>query len=170
MTADLVWMKLAKSYLGLKEGEGAANNPEVLKLYALAGHPEVKSDSVAWCAAFVSAVLQKVKLKNPQTLWALDYATWGQPLDRPYYGCIAVKKRQPSGGHVGFCVGANKAQIFLLAGNQGDAVTIAAYPRKDAKGNDNFVAFRWPSEIKIPTQPIDLPTTIAGVRSNLSEA
>lgn len=162
--AELPWMQIARSLLGLKEGAGAANNPEVVKLYALAGHPDVKSDAIAWCAAFVSAVLQRAKLKNPRTLWALDYAKWGQPLDRPLYGCVAVKKRKPSGGHVGFVVGANATQIILLGGNQGDAVSIAAFPR------EQFVAFRWPSEIKLPAPPADLPATVAGARSNLSEA
>lgn len=166
--SELPWMQIAKSYLGLTEGPGAANDPKVIELFKLAGHPEIRADSVPWCAAGVSAVLQQAKLKNPRSLWALDYAKWGQALDRPYYGCVAVKKRKaPDGkiaGHVGFCVGANKTQIVLLGFNQGDAVSIAAFPR------EQFVAFRWPSEIPIPAHPIDLPTNVAGARSNMSEA
>lgn len=161
--SELPWMQIAKSYLGLKEAPGSANNPEVVKLYALAGHPEVKQDSVAWCAGFCSAVLTRAKLKSPQSLWALDFAKWGQPLTRPVYGAIGVKKRN-GGGHVGFIVGASRSRIFLLGGNQGDACSIAAFPRAD------FVAFRWPSEIKIPEDPADLPTTIAGALSNVTEA
>lgn len=162
--AEPAWMTIARGSLGLHEGAGAANNPKVVELYALAGHPEVKSDAVAWCAAFASAVLTRAKLKSPQTLWALDFAKWGQGLDRPLYGCLGVKKRKPSGGHVGFVVGASKTQIMLLGGNTGDAVAIAAFPRSD------FVAFRWPGEVAIPTHPVDLPTTIAGARSGVSEA
>lgn len=154
---------MASSYLGLKEGAGASNNAKVVELYALAGHPEVKQDAVAWCAAFVGAVLAKSKLETTGSLWALDYAKWGQKLDRPFYGCVGVKKRD-GGGHVGFVIGANKTQIILLGGNQGDAVSVAAFPR------ENFVAFRWPSEIKIPIEPVPLPTTVAGARSNVAEA
>lgn len=157
------WLALAKSYLGLKESAGAADNSKVVALYALAGHPEVKHDSVAWCAAFVSAVLAKAHIKNPQTLWALDYAKWGQPLDKPILGCVGVKKRN-GGGHVGFVVGANEKSIILLGGNQGDAVSVAAFPR------ENFVAFRWPAEVRIPDKTTPLPSTVVGAQINVTEA
>lgn len=158
------WLALAKSYLGLKESAGAADNARVVALYALAGHPEIKHDSVAWCAAFVSAVLAKAHVKNPQTLWALDYAKWGKPLDKPILGCIGVKKRNGGGGHVGFVVGANAKSIILLGGNQGDAVSVAAFPR------EQFVAFRWPAEVPIPTEVAALPTTVVGSQINVTEA
>ncbi|ABY28869.1 hypothetical protein [Methylorubrum extorquens] len=80
-------------------------------------------------------------------------------------GAIATKKRGNSSrqSHVGFVVGANPTQIFLLGGNQGDAWSIAAFPRK------KFTSFRWPADVSLPA-PHTLPTTIAGARSGVSEA
>ena len=80
-------------------------------------------------------------------------------------GAIATKKRGNSSwqGHVGFVVGANTNKIFLLGGNQGDAWSIAAFPRKE------FTSFRWPADVPLPAAT-KLPTTIAGARSGVSEA
>ncbi|MBB2960906.1 hypothetical protein [Methylobacterium sp. R2-1] len=80
-------------------------------------------------------------------------------------GAVATKKRGNSSrqGHVGFIVGASASQILLLGGNQGDAWSVAAFPRKE------FTSFRWPPDMPLPA-PHTLPTTIAGARSGMSEA
>src|SRR6476646_1130208 len=49
------WLELAWADLGVAEGPGDANNPTVVRYYADTGHPEVRADEVAWCAAFVRA-------------------------------------------------------------------------------------------------------------------
>lgn len=165
---ELSWMNIARSYLGTHEGVGTADNPKVVELYALVGHPEVKHDSVPWCAAFVGGMLAKASLHHTGTLWALDYAKWGTALKEPIYGCVGVKTRKTStgavAGHVGFVVGATKEEIIMLSGNAQDSVSIAAFPRS------NFVAFRWPSEYHVPAIPSPLPTTVAGARVGGSEA
>jgi hypothetical protein len=56
---DPPWLKEAFKLLGLTEGKGAANNPDVLALHAEAGFAGVKADSVAWCAAFKGAMLRR---------------------------------------------------------------------------------------------------------------
>jgi uncharacterized protein (TIGR02594 family) len=67
------------------------------------------------------------------SLAARSYEAWGVGLKEPALGTIATKKRGNSSwqGHVGFVVGANPTQIFLLGGNQGDAWSIAAFPRNE---------------------------------------
>ncbi|CAB5220252.1 TIGR02594, TIGR02594 family protein [uncultured Caudovirales phage] len=166
---DLSWMAVAKSYLGTREGPGAANNPVVVELFKLAGHPEVKDDETAWCAAFVGGVLAKAGLSGSRLLNARSYETWGQALPQnvPVYGCVGVKKRaggQAWQGHVGFVVGASASQIILLGGNQGDSVSVAAFPRAD------FTAFRYPSKIALPKTAYPLPGSVAGALRSSSEA
>jgi uncharacterized protein (TIGR02594 family) len=156
------WLVQARKYLGVAEGAGAANNPVVVKMYAEAGFPGTKHDSVPWCAALVGAVLKECGIKPSGSLLALSYAKWGQALAGPVVGAIACKTRT-GGGHVGFVVGATASEITLLGGNQGDKVCIATFPR------NGFVAFRWPSGEALPpaAHPQPAPAPKAKTRSTL---
>lgn len=159
------WLALAADMLGVKEGLGAANNAQVVKLFADAGFPGIKTDSTAWCAAYVNAMLERAGHRGSRSLAARSFENWGVGLNEPTMGCIATKKRAGSSwqGHTGFVVGANKDQVFLLGGNQSDQVSVAAFKRSE------IVAFRWPCDMPIPTSS-KLPTTVAGARSGVSEA
>lgn len=134
---DPKWLKIARGEIGIKEGPGAANNPVVLKYYADAGHPEVNSDEIAWCAAFAGAMLERAGVPSSKQLNARSYLTWGKPVTKPYPGCIAVFSRgDPRGweGHVGFFLKEDGANIQILGGNMGDAVTIGNEPKSRLLG------------------------------------
>ena len=70
------WYELALSERGVKEGPGEADNPVVRAYYKDAGHPEVKHDSVPWCAAFVGAMLTRSGIKPSGSLAARSYLAW----------------------------------------------------------------------------------------------
>jgi uncharacterized protein (TIGR02594 family) len=137
------WITIARSYLGTHEGVGSKDNATVVEMFALAGHPEIKHDSVAWCAAFVGACLAKAGQTPSGTLWALDYAKWGQALLSPLVGAIATKKRT-GGGHVFFVVDFDSTHVWGLGGNQSDQVSIAAYPRSIIN------SYAWPRGVLKP--------------------
>jgi uncharacterized protein (TIGR02594 family) len=157
------WIKLAHACVGLHEGAGAADNPAVVRLYAEAGHPEIKHDAVPWCAAFVAAMLHRAGVTNdvpdPQKLWAPSYARLGQHLDKPIFGCIGVKTRV-GGGHVTFILGESGNYYLCLGGNQSDAVNIEALPKYQ------FTAFRWPAGQEIPAYE-PLPSNIPAIEQDL---
>jgi uncharacterized protein (TIGR02594 family) len=159
------WLVLAIADIGTVEGVGANNNPKVLAYFRDAGFPGIKQDSVAWCAAFIGAQLERSGFKPSGSLAARSYETWGVGLKAPVLGCIGVKKRGTTGwqGHVGSIVGANATEIFMVSGNAKDRVGIDAYKRSD------FTAFRWPSNLPIP-QNAPLPTSIAGATKATKEA
>lgn len=134
---ERAWLRLARAELGVKEGAGTANNPVVLKYYADAGHPEINADSVAWCAAFAGAMLERAGFPSSKQLNARSYLTWGEPVEKPYPGCIAVFSRgDPRSweGHVGFYLGEDPTRIQIIAGNQGDAVSIGNEPKSRLLG------------------------------------
>lgn len=137
------WITHARSFIGLAEGPDAQDNPKVVAFYAKAGHPEVKHDAVPWCAAFVGGVLHDVGIKPTGTLWALDYAKWGQKLKDPAIGAIATKKRN-GGGHVFFVVGYDSTYVAALGGNQGDKVCIERIPRALIN------SYSWPAGQALP--------------------
>jgi uncharacterized protein (TIGR02594 family) len=112
-----------------------------VRYYADVGHPEVSNDEVAWCAAFLGACLERAGIGSTRSLLARSYLDWGAPAQEPRYGAIAVLNRgsDPTLGHVGFLVGETGADIILLGGNQGDAVSVQAFPRS------RLLGLRWPS-------------------------
>jgi uncharacterized protein (TIGR02594 family) len=129
------WLALARAELGVKEGAGTKNNPRVLKYYADAGHPEIAHDDIAWCAAFVGAMLERSGVPSSKGLAARGYLTWGKEVTKPYPGCVAVFKRGTGWqGHVGFYVGEGEKGIKLLGGNQGDAVSVITMKKTDLLG------------------------------------
>jgi uncharacterized protein (TIGR02594 family) len=163
--AEPGWLSLARAELGVREAPGAANNARVVRLFADAGFPGIKTDSTAWCAAAVGAMLARSGHRPSGSLAARSYEAWGVGLAAPALGAIGVKRRAGRGwqGHVGFVVGASKDRIVLLGGNQGDAWSIAAFPRPD------FTAYRWPADLPLP-RPGGLPTTVAGAKAGVREA
>jgi len=77
-------------------------------------------------------------------------------------GCIVVFQRE-GGGHVGFVVGQDKyGRLLVLGGNQGNAVTIAAFSL------DRVVGYRWPSPG--PALQTKLPVLEIGAALSRNEA
>lgn len=129
--------ELARKEVGTFEwAEGS--NPKVVAYYKDAGSPEVKDDSVAWCAAFVGSMLNRSGGKGTGKLTARSYLEWGKPVElkdaRP--GDIVVFKRGKSTwqGHVGFFVAVVGDKIKVLGGNQRDSVNESLYNRSDLLG------------------------------------
>lgn len=134
------WMAPAWAELGQRERPGSADNPRIIAYYADAGHPGVRHDEVAWCAAFAGACLERSAVASTRSLMARSYLAWGQPLDEPRLGAIAVLSRgsDPASGHVGFWLGESGENVLILGGNQSDAVTVAAYSKS------RLIGLRWP--------------------------
>ena len=134
------WYELALAERGVKEAPGAADNPIVRAYYKDAGHPQVKHDSVPWCAAFVGAMLARAGFKPSGLLTARSYLGWGTKLQTPRQGCIVVLKRGKGWqGHVAFFDHEENGLLVCLGGNQSDKVCFRAYRKSLVLG------FRWDS-------------------------
>jgi len=135
------WLREAWSLLGLRAVEGRGTDPAIRALFVDAGHPVIKDDETAWCAAFVGACLTRAGLASTGSLAARSYVGFGSALAVPRLGAIAVFPRggDPNLGHVGFVAGETEDALMILGGNQGGgAVTVAAFAKK------RLVALRWP--------------------------
>lgn len=136
---ELAWIKEARKYIGLKEIPGKTHNTTILSWLR-----ELKAwwdeDETPWCGTFVGAMLKKSG-RHVIGEWfrARSWSSAGTKLERPAYGCIVVFSRE-GGGHVGFVVGEDeKGNLMVLGGNQGNKVSIAAFPRS------RVLAYVWPS-------------------------
>ena len=123
---------IARSYIGLSEGPGPADNPVIIEMYASVGHDWVEHDSVAWCAAFVGHCLERAGIRSTRKLTARSYLDWGVPVETAdaQQGDIGVIQRGRSSwqGHVFLIDRIDGAWVWGLGGNQNDAVNIKRYP------------------------------------------
>lgn len=138
---SLPWMTEANRWLGLREIAGPQHEPQILSWWeAIKSH--FRDDETPWCAAFVGGVLEEVGIRSTRSEAARSYEKWGDHVSQSIFGSVAVFWRgSPTGwqGHVAFLVGVSETgDLFCLGGNQGDAVTVARFPRS------RLLGFRFP--------------------------
>lgn len=123
---------LALGEYGVKGIPGTTHNADILTYFRAPGFKWVKDDETAWCAAFVNWAFWKAGLKVPGTLAARSFLTVGKRTLAPKLGDLVVfwrvSKDSPY-GHVGFFVRETKDAIYVLGGNQSNAVNITAFPK-----------------------------------------
>jgi len=131
--------ELAERYVGMKEVPGVASNPSILKMLQL-DQKWPKGDDVSWCSAFVNYICWQLRLPRSKSLMARSWLAVGRPIDlqdaEPGYDVVILKRGGPNQpgpqvlnapGHVGFFAGLGGSTVHLLAGNQGDSVSVAPF-------------------------------------------
>jgi uncharacterized protein (TIGR02594 family) len=137
------WLAAAWAEFGVREVAGAGDAAAVQRYFREAGHSEIQHDATPWCAAFIGAMLKRAGSAGTGSLMARSYLSWGKAIDETRSGAVVVLSRgeDANAGHVGLCVGAAGKRVFLLGGNQGDAVSVEAFDASRVLG------YRWPSHI-----------------------
>ena len=148
----LPWITEAKSALGRHEARDRTWLMDWLKRDGRSlGDPSKNP----WCGDFVETCI-RIGLPDEPLLgalgtnpyWARNWLLFGQKVE-PTYGAVLVFSRG-SGGHVGFALGQDDTQFYVLGGNQSDAVTIARIAKSRLR------SARWPSTV--PPRSLRLPT------------
>ena len=122
------WVQNALNEYGVHE-----SNKDKINEYADA-LPENIRDIIkqggAWCACFVYKCAGNIPVPaDPAELVrAKHYSKVWDDAGKPYFGSIAVRKNRGY-YHVGFVVGEDPSNIYMLGGNQSDQVKISAYPK-----------------------------------------
>lgn len=149
------WLVEARLHMGTKEVPGAKHNSKILGwVSALGGW--FKDDETPWCGTFVGYCMKISGHPVPKNWFrAKDWAAWGQA-SPPRVGAIAVFGRQ-GGGHVGFVVGENSTNLYILGGNQSNAVNIMPIAKS------RMIAMRWPAGV--PLSDERLPQMTGGTVS-----
>ncbi len=139
--------EIAERYIGMSEVPGTKDNPAILAMLKLDNQwPE--GDEVPWCSGFVNWIAWHLRLPRSKSLMARSWLAVGEPIDHTVYRDddsklmergfdVVILKRgggdQPgpevlkAPGHVGFYAGHDSKKVFLLGGNQGDSVSVAAF-------------------------------------------
>jgi uncharacterized protein (TIGR02594 family) len=144
-----IWMALAAAHLGVSEVKGKSHATEVLSYWKDIKRSGIKDDETAWCAAFVGAKLERAGKRSTRFESAASYELWGTRIAKPVQGAVAVLSH-----HVAFVAGIRSdGRMMLLGGNQGDAVTIAAFDPKAIK------SYRWPKNTPVPADNLPVYKT-----------
>ncbi len=137
---EITAFDLAQRFVGIKELPGDKDTPFILAMLQLdASWPA--HDEVAWCSAFVNFVCHLLRLPRSKSLAARSWLTVGKAIaleDAQVGFDVVVLKRGLDGspgpevlnapGHVGLFGGREGDRVLLLAGNQGNAVSLAPFP------------------------------------------
>ena len=116
---------------GTTEIVGGKHNIKILKYFEEAGHSWVKDDETAWCAAFLNAVLARAGFPHTGKLNARSFLDLGVDTQEPEQGDVVVLWRVTKDspyGHCGLFVARDESWIYILGGNQSNAVNITKYP------------------------------------------
>jgi uncharacterized protein (TIGR02594 family) len=127
---------LATRYIGIHELGTDADHPLIQWWLSLCGFPSSVKDEVAWCSAFVNGMCWEFRLPRSKSAAARSWLRVGTAIPlveaRPGVDIVVLSRGtgpQPgpsvidAPGHVGFFAG----EGHLLAGNQGDAVSVAPF-------------------------------------------
>jgi uncharacterized protein (TIGR02594 family) len=136
---EITAFELAERFIGISEVVGVASNPQVLAMLQLDERWPV-GDDVPWCSAFVNYICWLLRLPRSKGLSARSWLLVGSSVylrDAEVGFDVVILKRgkgdQPgpevikAPGHVGFYGGRDEANVFVLGGNQGDAVNVSRF-------------------------------------------
>jgi uncharacterized protein (TIGR02594 family) len=155
------WLKIARSYDGLKEIPGPRHNQTIIRWLGKL-NAWWSNDETPWCGVFVAHCMQESNLPYPKFyMRAKAWSDYGSLLrrDRLAPGAILVFDRA-GGGHVGFYLGEDAGFYYVLGGNQSNAVNVMKL------GKSRLVASRWPKGEPV----IGGPVQMTGGKVSINEA
>lgn len=132
------WMAEMLRRIGLHEARDNAVLSAWLKIGRFLGNPA----NQPWCGDAVESCVAKTLPAEPlpaNPFFAQAWAKFGTDVVVPLVGAIGVIRLSGSSGHVGIVSGIESSTIYLLGGNQSNAINVSGFPRS------KFIAFRWPN-------------------------
>lgn len=117
---------------------GSPANPLIRNCYLLCGRDynrDGQDIAYAWCAAFVSYMLEQAGIPNLRTMGSQVYANYGDAVNWRNLenirknDIVVFKSKTRSGGHVGFiqAVDPQNRRVACLGGNQNNRVNVTNY-------------------------------------------
>jgi len=148
---DLLF-KVAVKELGQKEIAGPENNPTIVNYAKESDFGWVDDDETPWCSIFLNWCAAKAGLQKSGEANARSWLMIGNRIENPEPGDIVILWRDSVNswkGHVGIFFGfsGDSKRVYVLGGNQGNQVSISAYPSKKVLG---YRRLRPSKEVVVP--------------------
>jgi len=135
---------LAERYLGIREVAGPEHHPLIQLGFWLCttdGYGYETPDEVPWCSAGLQVPFWQLGLPRSKSARARSWLDVGREIAldqaaRGYDVVVLSRGSNPTAGHVGLYHRHEGRTVTILGGNQGDAWSLADFPR------DRIVAVR----------------------------
>ncbi|MFD2551761.1 TIGR02594 family protein [Bizionia sediminis] len=149
-------LQIAINEFGVKEIIGPKHNDRIIKYAHDSKFTWINDDETPWCSTFMNWVALEAGLQNSKSAAARSWLNVGFETQNPEPGDVVVFWREHINsklGHVGIYLGYSKDQsrIYVLGGNQDNAVSISAYPA------NRLLSFRRltnSNSVSLPTPPL----------------
>lgn len=149
------WFAWALREIGVHEVPGPRSEPRIMAYRRLA-RIEIDGDDsdVPWCAIFANAALEQAGIPGTRSASSQSFRHSDRfvKLGGPALGAVTVFWRGSgpgSGlGHVGFYRGESGDRLWILGGNEGDAVALAPFARSAPRFG--LVGYWWPASVPLP--------------------
>ena len=134
-------LDLASRYIGIREiASPGGDHPLIQWWLSLCGFSTDAVDETPWCSAFVNGIAWELRLPRSKSAAARSWLKVGMPVTlgfaRPGFDVVILKRGagdQPgpetldAPGHVGWFAGVDSGDVIVLAGNQGDAISMERF-------------------------------------------
>jgi len=147
---ELPWITEGKKVFGLHE---VRDNAKLSAWLRSDGKTLGDPKKLPWCGDYTETAVKNSLPKEPfpgalgkNPYWARNWLHFGEDT-QPCYGCIVVFSRG-QGGHVGFAVGEDATDFYVLGGNQSDSVNIVRISKQ------RFLGARWPITFSGSKRPL----------------
>lgn len=134
-------LQIASKELGQKEVRGPKENPRIRTYhkYATLKNKRESSENVPWCSSFMCFIAEKAGCKSTNSKLARSWERGGykKKSRHPLPGDVVTfwRKSKRSGyGHVGIFLKQTKHFVYVMGGNQSDAVNIRRYSKERMTG------------------------------------
>ena len=132
MMPNMKLLTAALFELGTREKYGKAANDGKIVDWLKNVLPWASEDEIPWCSAFMNAMAAGQGLEHTGKANARSWLEVGQEVGTPTPGDVVIFWREsPKSwkGHVGIYLNADDyGNIYVLGGNQGNMVSVKAYP------------------------------------------
>ena len=132
-------LKIAMGELGQKEIEEPEKNPANVNYAKEAGFEWVDDDETPWCSIFLNWCALNSGLQGSNQVNARSWLLFGKPTENLEPGDVVFFWRESPDSwkvHVGLFFGFSKdaSRVYCLGGNQGNQVSLSAFPADTVLG------------------------------------
>jgi uncharacterized protein (TIGR02594 family) len=149
------WIVEGKKVYGLHESRDKQKLTDWLKSD---GQRLGDVEKLPWCGDYTETAIKNSLPDEPFTgavgknpYWARNWLKFGKPVEPCRYAVIVFSRG--NGGHVGFVVGEDDTDYYVLGGNQSNMVNVTRISK------DRFLGCTWP--VTYPNPNIPLPRMVA---------
>ena len=123
---------IAVEQMGVSEIPGHDHEKRIVEYFTATTY-HASDDETPWCSAVHCWIHKQSSVPHTRSAAALSWLDWGVECKKKI-GCTIVLDRGKGRGHVGFYLGEDDANYFILGGNQSNTYKVQSFSKNEGKG------------------------------------